>query len=238
MDLVTTILPENNEIPDIRQEIGENLQHVEEIFTQPPLPPTHPNIVDTDNNNTNNVVLQEIDEDGVKWEEDPEKVMIDQNGPLFERPWSLKTSTGDILTAGCELGKRMTRLDYFLLMFPPGQILTTVRLSNNILRVKSIALTTSGELLRYFGICILSTRYEFASRRDLWSTTTTFKYQPPPAFGKTGMPRNRFDLLWQHIQWSEQPSLMFGWIETGDISLPLVLFWLKGIRIEEQDYVK
>ena len=53
---------------------------------------------------------------------------------------------------------------------------------------------TTGGLLKYFGIMILATRYEFGSRADLWSTTNTSKYVEAPCLGKkTGMSRNRFD---------------------------------------------
>ena len=36
--------------------------------------------------------------------------------------------------------------------------------------------------------------------------TAPSKYTPAPAFGKTGMPRKRFDDIWKCIRWSEQPS--------------------------------
>ena len=189
------------------------VQEVGVLVVRPPTPPTCPPNEDTDtedsleaNAPTRIVVPPVLYEDGVIWEEDNEKVLMDQNGPLAERRWSLKTCTGDILTAGCELGKIMSRLDYFLLMFPPQQMLAIVRLTNNNLREKNIPLTSNGEILRYFGVCILATRYQFASRRDLWSTSSRYKYQYAPSFGKTGMPRNRFDILWQHIQFCEQPK--------------------------------
>ena len=43
---------------------------------------------------------------------------------------------------------------------------------------------TEGELIKFFGILLLTTRYEFGARRDLWSQTKKTKYEDAPAFGK------------------------------------------------------
>ena len=81
-------------------------------------PPTHPTCLYNGNTDTEDsleandltriVVAPVLHEDGVIWEEDDEKVLMDKNGPLAERPWSLKMYKGDILIAGCKLGKRMS----------------------------------------------------------------------------------------------------------------------------------
>jgi Transposase IS4 len=62
-----------------------------------------------------------------------------------------------------------------------------------------------GEILKFFGIMILCTKFEFRSRSSLWSTTSVSKYIPAPSFGTTGMSRMRFDDLWRYIRWSRQP---------------------------------
>ena len=67
--------------------------------------------------------------------------------------------------------------------------------------------TTKGEMLRFFGVVILATKFEFDNRRSLWATTATSKYIPAPLFGKTNLSRNRFDDLWRCIRFSDQPSV-------------------------------
>ena len=65
--------------------------------------------------------------------------------------------------------------------------------------------TSAGEIVKFFGVMLLATRFEFGSRASLWSNVTTNKYIPAPLFGQTGMPRKRFDDLWMCIRFSEQP---------------------------------
>jgi hypothetical protein len=105
------------------------------------------------------------------------------NGNIPFRQWSVKSAVvvaGDILYPGGPMNRQqeqmMSPLDYFLLMFPPKQ------------------LTTTGEFLKWFGLIILTTRFEFASRALLWLAIATSKFFPAPQFGGlTGMSRNRFD---------------------------------------------
>jgi hypothetical protein len=80
-----------------------------------------------------------------------------------------------------------------------------VRLTNIQLHLKELALTTKGEVLKWFGIVILMTKFEFSKRATLWQTVANSKYLPAPKFGATGMSRNRFDDLFACIRWSEQP---------------------------------
>ena len=70
--------------------------------------------------------------------------------------------------------------------------------------------TTAGEIVKFFGVMLLVTRFEFGSRASLWSNVTTNKYIPAPSFGITGMPRKQFDNLWMCIRFSEhnRPSDM------------------------------
>jgi hypothetical protein len=64
-----------------------------------------------------------------------------------------------------------------------------------------------GELLQFFGILLLITRFKFGSRRELWNTTTKNRFVPCPKFGETtGMSRNRFEEIWMNLQFSEQPK--------------------------------
>jgi hypothetical protein len=84
------------------------------------------------------------------------------------------------------------------MMFPPKQLTTMCQLTNNALVQQNKHIITTGELLRFFGIVILTTKFEYTSQSQLWSTTA-------PCFGQTGMSRQRFNDIWQCLCWSEQP---------------------------------
>jgi hypothetical protein len=60
-------------------------------------------------------------------------------------------------------------------------------------------------MLRFIGIMILATRFEFRSRASLLSTTGT-KYIPAVGMGQRGMSRDRFDKLWACVRISDQPD--------------------------------
>ena len=59
--------------------------------------------------------------------------------------------------------------------------------------------TTKEEIIKWFGIIILATRFEFGDRASLWYTVFQSKYRYDPAFGKTRMNRHWFDMLWRHV---------------------------------------
>ena len=143
------------------------------------------------------------------WHHDNIATLHDVNGPVLQREWQIRDEAGNLfgpsspLVAGQDT---MSRLDYFLLMFPPTHLQDMARLTNTVLAAQSSERTSCGELLKFFGILILASKFEFKSIRSLWSTTAPSKYIPAPAFGRTGMARRRFDDLWKCIRWSNQPS--------------------------------
>jgi Transposase IS4 len=140
---------------------------------------------------------------GMEWFFDDANTVHDIGGRVPSRRWHIKTPIGDHLSFGSNITKRMSRLDVFLLMFPPNQLDVMCRETNIILDFYHKPKTTKCELLKFFGIIILATRYEFQSRRNLWSEKPTSKYLSSPAFGsKTGMSRKRFDVLWSGVRWS------------------------------------
>jgi hypothetical protein len=91
-------------------------------------------------------------------------------------------------------------------MFPPQSLLSIVRLTSQQLELLSNPTTTEGDLLRFFGVVILATKFEFDDRRSLWATTATLTSIPAPLFGTTNLSQSRFDDLWQCIPFSIQPS--------------------------------
>ena len=69
--------------------------------------------------------------------------------------------------------------------------------------------TAKEEIIKWFGIIILATNFEFGDRVSLWSNVYQSKYRSAPSFGKTGMSRYRFGILWRHVRWSHQPDVQY-----------------------------
>jgi Transposase IS4 len=125
--------------------------------------------------------------------------------PVSPREWFIRTPAGEMLRPDGDRGLR-SPLDYFLLMMPPSQLSEMAQLTNIQLRKSGSQKVAKiqGELLRFIGVLLLSTRFEFGSRASLWSTVGS-KYIPAASFGKTGMDRSRFETLWSCLTFSEQP---------------------------------
>ena len=67
--------------------------------------------------------------------------------------------------------------------------------------------TTKGGVIKWFGIIILVTRFEFGDRASLCSNVSQSKYRSDPVFGKTDMSRHRFDMMWRHVLWIHNPDV-------------------------------
>ena len=98
-------------------------------------------------------------------------------------------------------------MDYSNLLFPPNQIRQMKMYTSQQLVKHGEKGTNNGEMIKWFGIIILATCFEFGDRASLWSTVYKSKYRSDPAFGNTGMNRHRFYILWRHVRWSDQPDL-------------------------------
>lgn len=149
---------------------------------------------------------------GMEWIENDSDTLENVNGAVPPRQWALRTLvSGELVVPESDTQLRRSRLEYFLLMFPPAQLNLMHRLMNEELQKLSVSnsiaskAATKGEILKFLGILILTTRFEFRSRASLWSTTANYKYVPAPSFGKTGMSRQRFDLLFRCLRFGEQP---------------------------------
>ena len=111
---------------------------------------------------------------------------------------ALVPGAGNIATVS-----EMSALNFFLLMFSPKQLRAMVELTNIELTKLELQTTNTSEMLKFFGLLILITTYEFSSRASLWAMTAPpVKYRPAPQFGRTGMSRKRFDDFFRAIRWS------------------------------------
>ena len=127
------------------------------------------------------------------------------NGNYHFCNWAIKTRMGYMLGRGGNHQNSYSRLEYFLMLFPPEQLQLILQLTNNELAMARKNYTTAGEIVKFFGVMLLVTRFEVGSRASLWSNTSTNKYIPAPLFGLTGMPQKRFNDLWMCIRFSDQP---------------------------------
>ena len=64
-----------------------------------------------------------------------------------------------------------------------------------------------GEMIKWFGIIILATRFEFGDRASLWSTVSQSKYRSATSFVNTGINRHHFDMIWRHVLCIHQPDV-------------------------------
>jgi hypothetical protein len=111
---------------------------------------------------------------GLEWFADHQgSTKLPIKGVVPPRPWGVRNSvTGNRLGPGSDLGARRSWLEYFLLMFPPLELQEIVRLtSRDLLHRRKKKPTTTGEIIKFFGVLILSTRFEFGTRASLWSNT-------------------------------------------------------------------
>ena len=132
-------------------------------------------------------IADTVQANDTEWVSNQEATLHPINGAVAVRQWSIQSSVGDTFGPSCDVGgqQQWSPIDYFFMMFPMTQeiaLLTNEGLSNN-----NKAPATVGKILKFFGIMILCTKFEFRSRSSLWSTTSVSKYIPAPSFGKTGM---------------------------------------------------
>ena len=128
------------------------------------------------------------------------------NGPFTRRTWKLTCQyTGREFTPGCDQGKELNACDYFLAVFPKAQLKLMVEETSILLSASGYPRTTKGEILKWFGILLLITRFEFGDRRDLWARKSSSKYIPAANLGEcTGMIHDRFELMLRLMVWSKQ----------------------------------
>ena len=177
----------------------------EESTETPGDPPSHENPTPTEATSETPAQVAH----GVHWYKDNNRALHNINGHKGYKEWGITTAVGEkVFASNREKADEFSRLDLFLMMFPPDHLRTIAELTNRQLQKlgNEVAPTTRQEILKFFGICILATKFEFGNRRDLWTTTAPTKYRPAPCFGNTGMSRSRFDLLYTHIRFSNQPE--------------------------------
>lgn len=159
----------------------------------PPSPPTPPPtpVVVTDN---------------IAWftEMDVEE---DVNGPVPGISWFFRGGDGKPMKEGDDTDEDRTLLDYFMAVFPPRALRRIIKETNYKLLAEKANTIDVGDILKFFGVMILVSRFEFGRRRDLWKLFSDSPYIPAQMIGETtGMSRNRFEEIWSCLTFSKVPD--------------------------------
>jgi hypothetical protein len=171
------------------------------VIQPPPTPPTLPVIT------VNDIDLPCTMAHDRLWYPYRHSIGSSINGMVPYREWGVRLPTGGVWREGCNSDETISRLDVFLQMFPVRQLNDMMLFTNQQLRKKNYRDTTKTEILKFLGVLILCTRYEWNNRSDLWAETANSKYEMAPQLGKkTGLKRRRFDELWSTMRWSAQPE--------------------------------
>ena len=99
-----------------------------------------------------------------EWFVDDPATKLPVNGNYHSRNWAVKTRMGDMLGRGGDHQNSYSRLEYFLMLFPPQQLQLILQLTNNELAMARKNYTTAGEIVKFFGVMLLVTRFEFGSQ--------------------------------------------------------------------------
>jgi Transposase IS4 len=137
---------------------------------------------------------------------------VDTNGPLAPLKWRFIGADGEFMEELDDVSDtKRTPLDYFLASMPPATIKRVLKETNEKLLEREADELAIAELLRFFGVCILITRFKFGRRRELWGQATGSKYIPTANIADTGMSRHRFEEIWSVLSFSHQePERPYG----------------------------
>ena len=146
-------------------------------------------------NEEQNDVSKGVHVHGVLWKE--AVVSSSLNGSVPTRLWSITGPDGQVVTEG-SIPMSMKPLDCFQWTFPMSFLSSIVQNTNKNLCTNHVSSTSAGEILKFFGIFLLMTRFSFGSRRDLWNRVGKHRFIPAPQFGRY-MPFKIFEDLRKHI---------------------------------------
>jgi hypothetical protein len=105
---------------------------------------------------------------GVEWKQ--RDVLQPVGGAVVRRMWEMRTVGGESIVEGGDSGTLAPRrrpFDYFMAAFPQSHIVHMEQLTSKALQTKGKREISPGELLKFFGVLILGTRYKFGKRSDL-----------------------------------------------------------------------
>ena len=87
------------------------------------------------------------------------------------RQWYVYDNFGEKVHPGTEVGKNLTWLDAFRIIFPVDQMRLMIRMTNDELEKRREKLITEGEM-------VLMMHFRCCNQKELWRETSKYKYQP------------------------------------------------------------
>ena len=90
-----------------------------------------------------------------EWFVDDPATKLPVNGNYHSRNWAVKTRMGYMLGRGGDHQNSYSRLEYFLMLFPPQQLQLILHLTNNELAMARKNYTTAGDIVKFLGSCYL-----------------------------------------------------------------------------------
>ena len=143
---------------------------------------------------------------GMMWVHDDDFAKGIINGAVPLRQFTVTDIMGRKFYSGSDGSGTIPLLDYFTAVYPVKIVEECVRQTNKELLLHGKQTVDLGEMMKFIGVAILATRFEFGSRRELWSMRTVSRHIPAPCFGRTGMSRDRFDDIFTHLRFCSQPE--------------------------------
>ena len=137
-------------------------QELDEALSTLPLPTAPPNPRRVSEQPTPDGT--ELTLHGVTWDYDRDADNIDCNVPSPYRAWGVRDSFGNTYAEDSDMTCIDDHFDYFQLMMPPGATRNILNLTNDQLGCFIRRLLDWEELMCFFGVLILGTRYEFQDR--------------------------------------------------------------------------
>ena len=96
-----------------------------------------------------------------EWFVDDPAMKLPVNDNYHFRNWAIKTRMGYMLGRGGDHQNSYSHLEYFLMLFPPEQLQLILQLTNNELAMARKNYTMAGEIVKFFGVMLLVTQFEF-----------------------------------------------------------------------------
>jgi hypothetical protein len=123
----------------------------------------------------NNPLISSLTIHNTAWYQDDLATQVGVNGPVMRQDWRIRNASGNLLGPRLDDWRQgrndpelqMSRLEYFLLMFPPSHLQDMARMTNKCLSKVKKEMIAVGEVLKFLGVLIPASRFEFQTKRSL-----------------------------------------------------------------------
>ena len=107
------------------------------------------------------------------WYSDDVAIKLPIKGNYHYRTWAIKVRNGECIGKGGDPQQTHSHLEYFIMLFPPSQLNLIANLMNGELAKNQKNYTTTGKIIKFFGVMILVMRIEFVPCGATYQQTST-----------------------------------------------------------------